>query len=53
MEYVVVCGIIGIGIFVFLREQFYDIDKGYVGELGLGFLKATRRVLEGIALPIP
>jgi hypothetical protein len=53
MEYVVVCGIIGIGIAVFLREQFYNLDKGYVGEFGLAFLNATRRVLGGISLPVP
>ena len=52
MEYVVVCGIIGIGIVSFLRKEFYDFDNGYVG-MGLSIQKAFQRVLEGISLPVP
>ena len=53
MEYVIVCGWIGVIVLLFLQEEFFNIDKGYVGRIGLEFLAANQRVLEGIALPIP
>lgn len=53
MEYVVVTGFVSVFLLGFLQTQFYNVDEGYVGELGKPWAAAVQRFHRAIALPIP
>ncbi len=52
MEYVVLCGFVGMAAAWFAYANFYNVTDGYVG-LGLKFVQWRQILLHALSLPIP
>lgn len=52
MEYVVLCGLVGVAMAVVMYTQFYNVGEGYTG-IGLKFVQWRQILLHALSLPIP
>jgi hypothetical protein len=52
MEYVVLCGFIGVATAIAVYTNFYNLSEGYVG-VGLKFVQWRQILLHALSLPIP
>lgn len=52
MEYVIVTGVLAIGLVAFMGRAFFDPSRGF-GPLGQGLVAFYQRTFGGLSLPIP